>query len=594
MLQKMRQNTKIILWIVVVSFVITIFAVWGLDLQVGDQTSDPNVIGTVNKVPITRSQYQFAYEQFAQQVRSAAQGNLTYSQERFIRNQAWDSIVYGILTEQEIARLGITVTDEEIVAYLRNSPPIEIRQYFLDDQGNFDNQAYQTALNNPEIDWTNLEQLARERIPRMKLNEYLAAQVHVSEHEIRRAYDRDNVDLSIAYVEFSIGNEDVGDYEPSDAELQQYYDANSGDFVEAAQTRLKIVKIPLSPSPADLDDALYTVNRVRDQILAGEEFAVLAKTYSEAPTSVVDGNTGFMKRDQRDEAYFAALDSMQVGELSGPIETESGFYLLKLVDKREAKADQGEYSVQEILISAMLSRQTSDSLFALASDVRARALAVGLEEAATEKELAVDVPGPFFESSPIEGIGFSEPLNKFGFASEPSAISDVLQDDKNVYVAEVAERVAERTKPLDEVRQLVRSRVIYEAKKTAAHKKAKAFHQKATATDFQAALETYDYVSKETGTFRAGDALDGFGSNSTIAEAALALAPAQTSPPLEWRNVYVVFTLLSRSQTEPSDYESKISDIRQQLLGQKAQVFTQSWYENLRAQSKIEDYRTQG
>ena len=135
MMHKMRENTKIILWVVVVSFVITIFAVWGLDLRTGKDTADPTVLGKVNGVPITRTHYQAHYEALASQFRAASNEPLTYSQEEFVANQAWDNLVYSILTDQEIEKLGITVNNEEIVSYLRYSPPPEIQPYFVDEQG---------------------------------------------------------------------------------------------------------------------------------------------------------------------------------------------------------------------------------------------------------------------------------------------------------------------------------------------------------------------------------------------------------------------------------------------------------------------------
>ena len=81
MMRTMRENTKVILWIVVVAFVVTIFAVWGLDLRTGDPTADPNLIGKINETPVTRAQYQTFYEMLANQFRAASSTrSLTYSQ----------------------------------------------------------------------------------------------------------------------------------------------------------------------------------------------------------------------------------------------------------------------------------------------------------------------------------------------------------------------------------------------------------------------------------------------------------------------------------------------------------------------------------
>jgi peptidyl-prolyl cis-trans isomerase D len=595
MLQKMRQNTKAILWVVVVAFVVTIFAVWGLDLQTGSRATDPNIVGKVNGIPISRAQYQFAYQQFAQQLRSTSPTqSLTYAQEEFIRTQAWDSIVYGIITEQQIRELGITVTDQELVDFLRTTPPPEIQQYFVDQDGRFDNQAYQAALNNPEVDWTSLEQLGRERVRRIKLNEYVAAQVHVSEDEMRHAYQKDAVDLSLAYVEFPITSADVGDYAPSDEEIAQYYESHKDNFIQTGQCRVKVVKIPLVASAADLDDAVYTAGRVREQIAAGEEFGALAKTYSEAPTSFVDGNTGFITRAQRDTAYFAALDDMEAGELSDVLTTESGVYVLKLIEKRVGENDETEYNVQEILISSMLSRQTTDSLYGVASEVRDRAREAGLETAANEKQLEIESPPPFPERGSIGTLGMVTSLNDFAFSNEPSAVSDLLRDENNIYIGEVVERIAEHIKPLEEVREVVVQYVLLDRRRTIADRDAKAFYQKARTTDFQTAVETYDLTEKQTGTFRAGDNLEPFGSNSIVAEVGLAIVPGETSPPVEWRLTYFVVNLLSRAEIDVADYKAQIPSVKQRLLAQKAQAFSQTWYQNLVEEADIEDYRLQG
>ncbi|UCG50629.1 MAG: SurA N-terminal domain-containing protein, partial [Candidatus Latescibacterota bacterium] len=426
MMRTMRENTKVILWIVVVAFVVTIFAVWGLDLRTGQQTGDPNLIGKVNGIPITRAQYQSFYEMLASQFRSASSTQtLTYAQEEFIASQAWDNLIMSILTDQEIEKLGIKASNEEIVSFLRDSPPPEIRQYFVDDEGNFDNQSYQAALNNPEIDWTNLEQLARERIPRLKLQNYLSAQVHVSEDEVLRNYMEENVEMKIAYAKFPMEETDLGDYAPTDEEIKEYYTTHQEEFFEPAKARLDVIRIEFEPSATDLSDAEYTARRVQEQILAGEDFGVLAKTYSEAPTSQVEGNTGFIKKGQREDNYFDALEQMNAGDVSPPVAGESGYYILKLIEKRTGESEEDEYNVQEILIKSMLSRQTVDSLYTLANDMRDKATEIGLEEAAAAFQFEMLTPEPFGEDEPIGELGFVRALNRFAFANEIGTLSPV-------------------------------------------------------------------------------------------------------------------------------------------------------------------------
>lgn len=594
MMHKMRENTKVILWVVVVSFVVTIFAVWGLDLRTGNGSQDPNLIGKVNGVPITRSDYQFIYNQFMQQLRAQSQDqSITYAQEEFVRSQAWDNLVYGILTDQEIKKLGITVSDEEIVAYLRNNPPVEVRDYFLNEQGEFDMQRYLAELNNPANDWTALEALVRERIPRIKLNEYLQSQVAVSENEIFRNYELQSVDLSIRWVEFPFDDPGLEDYEPTDEEITRYYESHKEDFLEPEKARVRLVRIPLQPSTMDKEDALFTANRVRTQLADGEDFGVLAKTFSEAPTSFVEGATGFITRERRDEQYIAALDTLQPGELSGVIDTRSGYYIVRLDEKRVGDDGAPEYSAHEILVTAMASSQTSDSLFDMASQIRDDAANGGLDAAAMAHGLDVFEPAPFAEDGVIEDIGFASALNHFAFSSAPGTISDVLRDENNIYVALFVEKIPESYLPVESARTRLQNLVVEASKRSAAEIKAKAFFQKANSAGFESALQTYGRSATESGLFRGTDDLADFGPASAVAEAALSIAPNQTCPPVDWRRRFVCFELLSRSTVDPADYNAKMGAIRDRLRSQKAQLFVQSWYEQLKEESRIEDFRFQ-
>lgn len=590
MMHKMRENTKIILWVVVIAFVVTIFAVWGLDLRTGHDLGDPNVIGTINGVPISRLQYQSSYEALARQLRAGSNEPLTFAQEDFVAAQAWDNLIYAVVTDQQIEKLGIQVNNDEIVSYLRNSPPPEIQQYFLDDKGNFDNNAYQTALNNPEIDWTNLEQLARERIPRLKLQNYLAAQVFVSDEEVRLAYDQQALEMRIEYVEYPIDDVELKDYSPGQAEFEAYYNSHRDEFVEPAKARIDVLRFELKPSAADVEDAAFTARRVHEQILAGEDFGALAKTYSESPTSHVEGNTGYLRRGQREGAYFDALDRLTAGQVSEPVAGEDGFYVLKLIDTK-VEEGQKEYNALEILVKTSTGRETVDSLYSVVTAVRDRAKEVGLDAAATEKGLPLLSPEPFTEGAPIGIVGFVPSLNRFAFANQVGALSSLLRDEKHVYLARVIDRIPEGVRPLDQVTESIRHRLLFEEKKKTAEREATAFFRKATAATFADAVQTYGKTAKTTGTFKATDNLENFGARSTVAQAALRVDKDGIVPPVLARRSFVVLHVLERSAFDLADFRAKAPQIREQLEMQKIQSYTAFWYEKMKKESVIEDYR---
>jgi parvulin-like peptidyl-prolyl isomerase len=592
----MRENTKVILWIVVVAFVVTIFAVWGLDLRGGGGgiTGGPNnVIGEVNGVKITGDHYQAVYEQLAAQMRAAApSGRISYAQQEMIHEQTWENLITSILTEQEIEKLGIRVSDEEVVAFLRTSPPPELQQYFLDENGRFDFAAYQNALNNPEADWTAVEALARQRIPMIKLNEHLISQVHVSPFEIRRSFEEESIVFAAEYVSFPFADEDVSDYSPSEDEIREYYDAHPDEFQIGERSAVEYVNIPIEPTAGDLDDLMYTVTTLHEQLAAGEEFDIIASTYSQAPTSSVGGETGFITASQRDAEVMSQVSIMNPGQISQPIQTNDGVYIVKLLET-EKEDEETRYNIQEIYIELVAGTQTVDSLVGLARDFQVRAVEKGFVEAANELGLTVDKTEPFLRNFPIAGLGFAPSVNRFAFANEEGTVSNVIGDEKNYYVCRVDQRLPQALRPLDDVRTSIESTLRFERQKRMAHRKAEAFFRKLmTASDnFGDAANLYEYTVHRPEPFRVADAIDTMPPYSPFAYAAYDMFINSISPPVESPGAYYILQVLERSTADEEEFENRAPAIAERLRQEKTQAFVSYWYDQLRENADIKDYR---
>lgn len=597
MMKQMRENTKIILWIVVVAFVVTIFAVWGLDLQTGGPgiSASQGTVGKVNGEVITRTQYQAVYNQVLSQFREASPNNrVTYAQQELAHNQAWDNLVIGILTEKKVQELGIEVTDQEIVSYLRNSPPPEIRQYFLDENGNFDFAAYRAALNNPEADWTAVEALARQRIPLLKLNQYLTAQVHVSTAEVQQAFEEQNTQLTVEYVEFPIPSVSEIDYEPTEEEIRAYYDENPDEYTEGERAVVEYVRFPVEPTPRDLDDLRFTIGTLRDQILQGEDFAALAESYSTAATAASGGLTGFIPAaSQRDSAVVAALDRLEPEEVSEPIETSTGVYLVQLVETSESEETGKLYNFRELYMELEPGTETYDSVFTLAQDVHLDAIENGLESAAETHNVTIQKTSPFIENYPIPGIGFVPSISRFAFNSKKGALSQILSDQDNYYICRLAERIPEGVKPYDEVKQQVIHALKVERAKDKAERLADAYRLKLVSGKLShaQAAEAYGYSVQQLGPFTAAEPVGNIGPYSPFAYAALSVVEGETPPTVLSGNSYYVLTLTERSEFDLEAFKAQADAIHSRLLQQRIDAYIAYWYEELKEESEIEDYR---
>jgi parvulin-like peptidyl-prolyl isomerase len=129
----------------------------------------------------------------------------------------------------------------------------------------------------------------------------------------------------------------------SDADMHKYYDEHKSEW-EQSQARHILVRFkgspaPLRPGQAELSDeeALAKTQDLRKKIVAGEDFAAIAKAESDDTGSGANGGElGSFKRGAMVPAFDQAAFSLPVGQISEPIKTQFGYHIIK-VDKREVK-----------------------------------------------------------------------------------------------------------------------------------------------------------------------------------------------------------------------------------------------------------------
>lgn len=88
------------------------------------------------------------------------------------------------------------------------------------------------------------------------------------------------------------------------------------------------------------------LEEIRKRVVAGEDFATLAKQYSQDPgTASNGGELGFMKRKMLVPEFESAALNLQPGEMTGIVETQYGFHLIQLIERKGQ-----EYNSRHILL----------------------------------------------------------------------------------------------------------------------------------------------------------------------------------------------------------------------------------------------------
>jgi parvulin-like peptidyl-prolyl isomerase len=123
----------------------------------------------------------------------------------------------------------------------------------------------------------------------------------------------------------------------TDLDLRAYYDAHKDEFEEAKGShiliRFKGSKVPLKPSQTDLTEpeALAKAQDIRAKIVAGADFATLAKAESDDTGSAVKGgDLGSFKHKQMVPPFDQAAFSLPIGEVSEPVRSDFGYHLIKI------------------------------------------------------------------------------------------------------------------------------------------------------------------------------------------------------------------------------------------------------------------------
>ncbi|PCI32712.1 MAG: hypothetical protein COB54_06350 [Alphaproteobacteria bacterium] len=83
------------------------------------------------------------------------------------------------------------------------------------------------------------------------------------------------------------------------------------------------------------EDSRTAAHRIVEQLKDKASFQQMARQFSQSTTSAVGGDLGWLMKSQLSMEIVTALEAMEIGQISDPIETEDGFYILQLAGKRQ-------------------------------------------------------------------------------------------------------------------------------------------------------------------------------------------------------------------------------------------------------------------
>jgi len=122
----------------------------------------------------------------------------------------------------------------------------------------------------------------------------------------------------------------------TDLETKAYYDGNPQMFKQPEQVKAShiLIKVDAGATEAQKAEARKKIEAVQQKIKNGGDFAELAKEYSEGPSNTRGGDLDFFKRGQMVKPFDDAVFNMKTNEVSGIVETQFGYHIIKVYDKK--------------------------------------------------------------------------------------------------------------------------------------------------------------------------------------------------------------------------------------------------------------------
>ncbi len=622
MLSLMRKHATSWLIKIILGAIVIVFVLWG----VGSWTSQRSGrVATVNGEVITADDYRIAYKRLIEQMRQRFGGNLNDELIKTLQldKQALNQLIDRILMRQAASELDLRVSDQELSQSIRSISAFQTA-------GVFDPRRYQGVLD--RNDWTpdTFEISQRDALLMGKLNNLIGGSVKVSDQEAMEWYMWNdamvNLDFFLLetdrYTDITVTTEEIQKYfesrkesyktepalkvryikfEPktwtsqvdiSDDEIQEYYDDHLDEFQKPKTVEARHILIEVDQD-ADADKVAEAKKRAEDilqKARAGQDFAELAKQYSEGPSKDKGGYLGTFKREAMVKPFTDKAFSMKAGEISDPVRTRFGWHLIKVEKVNEATTTpliDARDDIRKKLVderAKQLAYEAAESVFDAAFE------GSPLEEIAADQNLAVNTTDFFTRQGPSKGVPNKAEFAKVAFELPEEQVSEIQDLGDGYYLLEIVEKQPARIPELVEVEEKVKADLIKEKKNEKAKKDAQALLAALKdGVDIETAGKKFNLVPKSTGFFKRNGSIPNIGFERDLSLTAFELSDKNNLPQKVFQGGKGFYVIKFKQRKTPSteEFEKEKANIEKRLLQQKRSETIRAWLEQEKNSSEI-------
>ncbi|MCX8084574.1 MAG: SurA N-terminal domain-containing protein [Calditerrivibrio sp.] len=616
MLRHFRNQKKVLsifLWIVIASFIGTIFLVWG----VGGKSGQKTYAIKINNHVVSFNEYKSAYESISNTYKQIFGTNIDA---KIISKQVTDELIAKYLLLDEANRLKIPVTDAEVLEEIKKTPAFSVN-------GQFDKNRYLEVLRLNGLTPEAFENEIRVNILLTKMKSFIATTVYVNDAEILKEYRMRNKSAEISYIKVT-PSQFLNDVKVDDKSLEKFYLDNKNQFLEP--TKIKVRYVEFSPNMVKFTDNLseqelqsyYLKNKDKynqtEQIKArhilikidnfqdntslskalskaediykkaksGAKFEDLAREFSDDISKNNGGDLGFVKRGMMVKEFEDALFALKEGEISKPVKTPFGYHIIK----NEKYIPNKTFTYEDVKeqIKKELSSERFNTIYRQEVQTKYKEIqSAGNISAYTLKNKdALNVKESDYITEADNTTFIPADIKSELLKMEKSELSSIYTINGKYYIFEIADKINPTVPPLDKIKENVKKAFIEQEAFNIAKKKSEEAVKK---QNIEEAAKYLNLQIQNLPPFRKIDPIPTIGINSTITEAIFnTKSPGMVSKPLQHGNdFYVIFVKNFIPATDEKLTEQKAS-ISQYLLNLKQTEAYNSYLAKLKKDAKID------
>jgi peptidyl-prolyl cis-trans isomerase D len=588
----MRKLTKHILWIVIAAFVGTIIFAWGMEFT--SKKSKSGIIATINGQDINFQAFQRAYEMNLEQFRKQNE-ELTDEMAQRIREKTWEDMVYQTLLLQEVKKRNIQVTGKELYEFLRRFPPSEIKQseaFQID--GKFDSLKYIQALADPRIPWGQLEAAIRPQLQITKLQEQIVSLVRLTEEDVKKEYVDTQQKVKVKFILVPLSEFLPQNIEVTEKEMADYYQAHKDKFNFAERVQVNYVMFPKTASSSDDEKAKVQLLDLKEMLTEGEDFATLAKEYSQDQgTASKGGDLGWFGKGEMVKPFEDVAFALNKGEVSEPVNTPFGWHLIKVYDKKEEKKEP-KVLASHILIKITPSDETIELIKAQADDFTDQVKKKDFAKMAAEESLKVESTPLLNRDNFSLSVIPNEEAKSFAFEGKINKTSESFETSKGFYVLQLKQKFPAGIQSLAEVKDQVKNELAKQKRENLTFEKArKIYNEIRLGESFEKVAEKNGEKVDETSVLDRNTKLN-VENFSELVGASFALSEQNPiSTPVKTENGTYILKLIYKTPIDEQKFEAVKDSLGMELLRKKQNEVYTAWFTQLRKNSKISDNRSQ-